>query len=105
MVEDNEDLRELLTEILSGLGCRVRAVGDDPAALAALKGGPGVDLLVTDVMLPGTMNDFAVARRLQAAGAGSLILGRLLIHSVSSNNRSESGSWMHSCYGPGLSSG
>ena len=28
MVEDNEDLRELLTEILSGLGYRVLAVGN-----------------------------------------------------------------------------
>lgn len=45
----------------------VRAVGDGQAAL---KRAPAVDLLVTDVMLPGAMNGFGVARRLQAEGAG-----------------------------------
>ena len=68
MVEDDEALRSYTTEILTELGYRVLAAHDGPSALAVLDSEPDVDLLFTDVVMPGGMNgrqlaDEAVRRR------------------------------------------
>ena len=61
IVEDEETIRELLAEQLRQLGYRVAVAGDGPAALKALRSDVRVDLLVTDVGLPGGMNGRQVA--------------------------------------------
>ncbi len=54
LVEDNRDLRLSTRALLESLGYRVTAAGDGNEALAFLAGsGEGVDLVVTDVVLPG----------------------------------------------------
>ncbi|HQS16737.1 response regulator [Reyranella sp.] len=53
LVEDEVLLRMSTTDMLERLGCSVSAVGSGEAALEALAGGQGYDLLVTDVGLPG----------------------------------------------------
>ena len=53
VVEDNEDLRDLIVTFLTGLGYRVLEAGDGATAYAALERAPGIDLLLSDVRLPG----------------------------------------------------
>ncbi len=53
VVEDDADIRRLIAKILDGLGYRVLEAGDGAQALAALERAPGVDLLLSDVVLPG----------------------------------------------------
>ena len=54
VVEDDTDLREFLTRLLTGDGWLVHAVGDAETALD-LTGGPSdvPDVVITDVVLPG----------------------------------------------------
>ncbi|HTQ78475.1 MAG TPA: response regulator, partial [Thermoanaerobaculia bacterium] len=54
LVEDNRELRLSTRALLESLGYRVTAAADGAEALAFLSGsGEGLDLLVTDVVLPG----------------------------------------------------
>ena len=53
VVEDNEDVRIYSTGILTELGYSVLEASDADAALAVLETTPRIDLLFTDVVLPG----------------------------------------------------
>ncbi|WP_285736982.1 SpoIIE family protein phosphatase [Kitasatospora phosalacinea] len=53
VVDDNADLRDYLTRVLAGAGHRVTAVGDGDRALAAVRAATP-DLVISDVMMPGT---------------------------------------------------
>jgi PAS domain S-box-containing protein len=63
LVEDEAQVRELVAEALRELGYDVMEASDGPAALRVLHGSRGsrVDLLVTDVGLPGGLNGRQVA--------------------------------------------
>jgi PAS domain S-box-containing protein len=66
-VEDNEGLRRVVVRQLNDLGYHVLEAPDGAAALKVLEGEP-VDLLFTDIMMPGGMSGYdlaknAVARR------------------------------------------
>lgn len=61
--EDDEKVRAYVVEVLSELGYGVIEAGSGPAALDALENAsPPVDLLFTDVVLPGGMNGADIAR-------------------------------------------
>ena len=53
VVEDEATLRDLLREALEDLGCVVSTAADGPAGLEIVMSGAALDLLVTDVGLPG----------------------------------------------------
>ena len=53
VVEDEAAIRSLLTEALRERGYAVHEAADGPAGLRLLQSGAAVDLLVTDVGLPG----------------------------------------------------
>jgi CheY-like chemotaxis protein len=53
VVEDEVSLRAMVVEVIHELGCRVLEAEDGPAGLRVLQSGERVDLLVTDVGLPG----------------------------------------------------
>jgi DNA-binding response OmpR family regulator len=53
LVEDDTDLREFLTRLLTGDGWTVRAVADAETALELTAGSVVPDVVITDVMLPG----------------------------------------------------
>jgi len=55
-------VRSLAVETLEAFGYTVVAVADGAAALAALDAHPQIDLLLTDVILPGSMDGRAIAR-------------------------------------------
>jgi CheY-like chemotaxis protein len=56
VVEDDALVRNFVTVQLQALGYNTLAAPDGPAALAKLKNGEHVDLLFTDVVMPGGMN-------------------------------------------------
>jgi signal transduction histidine kinase/CheY-like chemotaxis protein len=56
IVEDDADVRTLTAETLRQLGYSVLTAADGPAALALLDKAPSVQLLFTDIGLPGPMN-------------------------------------------------
>ncbi|AKJ27397.1 PAS domain-containing protein [Caldimonas brevitalea] len=66
LVEDSRDILALASETLDRMGCRVLCAssGEQAVELAAQSGR--LDLLVTDVMMPGGMNGLALAAHLRA---------------------------------------
>jgi two-component system, cell cycle sensor histidine kinase and response regulator CckA len=65
LVEDDQALRELTREVLEDRGYRVLAAKDARQALALCEADtPSVDVLVTDVVMPGT-NGLALARSIR----------------------------------------
>lgn len=64
-VEDNDDLRETVSELIEADGREVVALPDAEAALAAWEKRP-FDVLITDISLPG-ITGTELARRVLAA--------------------------------------
>jgi PAS domain S-box-containing protein len=62
VVEDNEKLRRVLLRQLAELGYAVIEAEDAREALALLRTGRPVDLLLTDIAMPGGMNGWELAR-------------------------------------------
>ena len=56
VVEDEPDVRTLSVALLFNLGYEVLEAADGPAALSMLESSSRVNLLFTDVVLPGGMN-------------------------------------------------
>jgi len=61
VLEDDEDVRAYSVDTLRELGYRVIEAHDGPAALRLLEREPRVDLLFTDVVLPGGLTGAQVA--------------------------------------------
>jgi PAS domain S-box-containing protein len=76
LVEDNEDVRRLGVATLESLGYRVLHAVNGAAALALLSSpeGASVDLLFTDMILPGGMNGHALAQAATAQRPGLPVL-------------------------------
>lgn len=64
-VEDNPDARQSTVDLLRGLGYRVFEAGTGAAALDTLEMCGDVDLLLTDIIMPGNINGFELAREAQ----------------------------------------
>lgn len=60
-VEDNEGLRRIVVRLLSDLGYRVIEAQDGASALRILESDQ-VDVLFTDVVMPGGWNDYTLAK-------------------------------------------
>jgi CheY-like chemotaxis protein len=61
VVEDDAMVRDFVVQQLRQLGYRTRLAGNGREALAALDDGSGIDLLLTDVILPGALTGKQVA--------------------------------------------
>ncbi len=61
VIDDEPTVRMLMVEVLEELGYRVLEAHDGPSGLKILNSGARVDLLITDVGLPGGMNGRQVA--------------------------------------------
>ncbi|MGW4472510.1 response regulator transcription factor [Nonomuraea sp. NPDC004354] len=72
VVDDEPNIRELLSEALELNGFAVRTVADGRQALEAVA-RERPDIVVLDVMMPG-LDGFAVARRLRQAGDSPMVL-------------------------------
>src|SRR5262249_49362666 len=64
LVEDEAAVRTLATRLLEGLGYRVLEASDGRSALQIARREARIDLLLTDVVLPGGMSGHDVARTL-----------------------------------------
>jgi PAS domain S-box-containing protein len=70
VVEDDAAVRRLCVRELRAIGCRTIEAIDGPSAIAAYESAGRVDLLLTDVIMPGGMHGAEVARALQACQPG-----------------------------------
>lgn len=64
VVEDDPSVRMLCLRELAALGFRTLEANDGPSALAIFDAAPRVDLLLTDIVMPGGMNGNEVAAAL-----------------------------------------
>jgi PAS domain S-box-containing protein len=64
VVEDDPDLRTLAVALLSSMGYQIREAEDGPSALDNMEKQGPVDLLLTDVVLPGGMNGVELAKKI-----------------------------------------
>jgi CheY-like chemotaxis protein len=74
VVEDNVKLRAVLMRQISELGYRASEAENAEAALALLDGGTRYDLLLTDVVMPGKLDGFGLAREFIARRPGGKVL-------------------------------
>ncbi len=61
VVDDEPTLRMLITDVLEESGYTVVSAGDGASAMQIIRSDPRIDLLITDVGLPGGMNGRQVA--------------------------------------------
>lgn len=74
VVEDDAPVRLAVIELLGDLGYAVLAAGGAKAALAILASGAAVDLLFTDVVMPGPISTRELVRRAQRQKPGLAVL-------------------------------
>jgi CheY-like chemotaxis protein len=74
VVEDNMQLRRAVSRQLTQLGYYVRDAENGDAALEILSGADRVDLLFTDIVMPGATDGVALARQSEALRPGLPIL-------------------------------
>jgi hypothetical protein len=63
VAEDDEDVRATVVDILGDLGYRVLKAKDASSALSVIESGVSVDLLFTDVVMPGPMKSTELAHK------------------------------------------
>ena len=66
LVEDDAAVRDTVAGMISSLGYRVATAPNGVVALSLLQGGRAPDLLMTDVVMPGGIDGFELARRARA---------------------------------------
>lgn len=66
LVDDDEEVAALVGEMLQHLGFTVTHAASAAAALGALANGRAVDIVFSDVMMPGGMNGVELAREIRA---------------------------------------
>jgi len=74
LVEDDPDVARVTRDRLIASGWHVEEVADAHAALARLAAGPPVDLVFSDIMMPGGLSGIDLARRLRARDPACRIL-------------------------------
>jgi signal transduction histidine kinase/DNA-binding response OmpR family regulator len=74
VVEDSEDVRRAVVDMLTGWGYRVEAAEDPDVALAFLEKDPAFDLLFTDIVMPGTITAVELAQHAQRLRPGIAVL-------------------------------
>ncbi|MFC5512339.1 response regulator [Massilia jejuensis] len=74
VVEDNTALQATVGDMLRGLGYTVLLAGDAAQALALIGGGAAIDLLFSDVVMPGAMHGPQLAATARALVPGLAVL-------------------------------
>ena len=72
VVEDDREIRAMVSRFLTKNGCRVTAANDAPSMGRALETA-NIDLVVLDIMLPGE-DGLSICRRLRASSALPIIM-------------------------------
>jgi PAS domain S-box-containing protein len=74
VVEDHDDVRELAEQVLEMEGYAVQSAASGEQALTLLRQGARVDLLFTDVIMPGGMSGLDLVERARALRPGLPVL-------------------------------
>ncbi|WP_244817622.1 response regulator [Caballeronia sp. Lep1P3] len=74
VVEDDEEVRATVVELLADLGYRVLRAKDAQSALAIIESGARIDLLFTDVVMPGPLRSTELARKARERLPGIAVL-------------------------------
>jgi signal transduction histidine kinase/ActR/RegA family two-component response regulator len=74
MVEDDDEVAELVGQMLRQLGYEVTRAASAAAALGALANGRQVDVVFSDIMMPGGMNGIELAREIRSRRDGLPVL-------------------------------
>ncbi len=74
VVEDDEQVRATAVEMLTDLGYRILKAPDAASALAVVESGVPIDLLFTDVVMPGALRSPELARRARERLPGLAVL-------------------------------
>jgi len=70
VVEDNAEVLELAVATISDLGYHVLTAADGPSALGIVQGDEPIDLLFSDIVMPGGMNGFELINRARVIRRG-----------------------------------
>jgi diguanylate cyclase (GGDEF)-like protein len=74
VVDDERDIRELIAEWLGGHGYKVLVAGCAADALRLIQDDPSIELMCTDIVMPGDLNGFDLARRAEQVRPGMKLL-------------------------------
>jgi PAS domain S-box-containing protein len=74
LVEDDDEVAALVQEMLLELGCRITRARSAEAALGALADGRDIDLVFSDVMMPGSLNGVELGQEIQRRRPGLPVL-------------------------------
>ena len=74
VVEDEDMVRETVVDMLGGLGYRVLQASNGASALTVLEAGEPIDLLFTDVIMPGSVSSKVLAGRAAELRPGIKVL-------------------------------
>jgi CheY-like chemotaxis protein len=70
VVEDNPEVRELAVTTISDLGYRVLTAADGPSAMKIIRRNGQIDLLFSDVVMPGELNGFDLISKARSVRGG-----------------------------------
>jgi CheY-like chemotaxis protein len=74
VAEDDEGVRATVVELLQELGYRVLKAPDASAALSIIESGMAIDLLFTDVVMPGPLRSADLAKKVKERVPGIVVL-------------------------------
>ena len=74
VVEDDDGIRDVTGEVLQDAGLEVLRAADGPSALEILRGAARVDVLFSDVVMPGGATGVDLARQAHALRPGLPVL-------------------------------
>jgi signal transduction histidine kinase/CheY-like chemotaxis protein len=74
LVEDDDEVAEATLELLRDIGFQAVRVRDGKAALAALDRNPIIELMISDIVMPGGMSGLELARTLRACRPDLLVV-------------------------------
>ncbi|HUA52547.1 MAG TPA: response regulator [Candidatus Sulfotelmatobacter sp.] len=74
VVEDEAEIRDLVAAALAAEGFEVLCAGDADEALQLLDANPAVDLVFTDIVMPGDHHGYDLAREVRARHPGIKLL-------------------------------
>ncbi len=74
LVEDDEDVRLTTAEMLSDLGYSVLRAKDADSALVIIESGAAIDLLFTDIVMPGALRAPELGHKAQQKIPGIAVL-------------------------------
>jgi two-component system, NtrC family, sensor kinase len=74
LVEDDVEVRNVAGELLQGMGCQVIQASDGRSALAVLERDRAVELVISDIAMPGGLSGLELARIVRQRYPGIPIL-------------------------------